>query len=73
MHLSYHQFLSLNRCLNIRTKGFDSGKTWMTITTALENIRKCEMEENLEENSELDLDCLKGYKEYLLDLNEQLK
>ena len=55
------------------TKGFDSGKTWMTIPTALENIRKCEMEENLEENSELDLDCLKGYKEYLLDLNEQLK
>ena len=36
------------------TKGFDSGKTWMTIPTALENIRKCEMEENLEENSELD-------------------
>ena len=45
----------------------------MRIPTALENIRKCEMEENLEENSELDLDCLKGYKEYLLDLNEQLK
>jgi hypothetical protein len=31
------------------------------------------MEDNLEENSELDIDCLNGYKEYLLDLNEQLK
>ncbi len=27
----------------------------------------------IEENSELDIDCLNGYKEYLLDLNEQLK
>ena len=54
-------------------KNYDSGKTWVTIPTALENIRKCEMEDNLEENSELDIDCLNGYKEYLLDLNEQLK
>ena len=54
-------------------KGYDSGKTWITIPTALENIRKCEMEDKLEEHSDLDINCLKGYKEYLLDLDQQLK
>ena len=54
-------------------KGYDSGKTWITIPTALENIRKCEMEDKFEEHSNLDINCLKGYKEYLLDLDQQLK
>ena len=54
-------------------KGYDSGKTWITIPTALENIRKCEMEDELKEHSDLDINCLKGYKEYLLDLDQQLK
>jgi len=51
-----------------------SGESWVTIPTALENIRQCEQEDHLEKNSHKDIGkSLGGYKEFLLKLYDDLK